>query len=103
MWLLAKLLRRIIHTGELILIDYDGREYRFGSPDPNREPVVIRLTAKQAATASAGNPRLGAGEGYMNGRLVMERGEIIDLVALIRYNTRWGRGGVKLHEGISLG
>src|SRR3546814_2794829 len=92
MWLLAKRLDRVVKRGELVVIDHDGREYRFGSPDTERPRVVVRLTDRRAAFDIARDPRLGSGEAYMNGRLVMVEGEILDLVVLFRSNAPWGRG-----------
>lgn len=92
MWLLAKLLARVVKRGELLVIDHDGREYRFGVPDPERRRVVVRLTDRRAALDIARDPRLGGGEAYMNGRLVMVEGEILDLLDLFRSNAPWGRG-----------
>jgi cyclopropane-fatty-acyl-phospholipid synthase len=94
MWLLAKLLDRIVKSGELLVIDHDGREYRFGSPDPRRARIAVRLTDRRAAFDIARDPRLGGGEAYMKGRLVMVEGEILDLLDLFRSNAPWGRGGL---------
>ena len=93
MWLLDKMLRRLIRKGEFLLIDHDGREYRYGSPDPAHRPVKVRLTDKRAAFDIAKDPRVGAGEAYMDGRLVMEEGDVRDLILLIRYNAPWERPG----------
>ena len=49
MWLLDKMLRKLIKKGELIVTNYDGKEYRYGAPDPNHGPVHARLTDKGAA------------------------------------------------------
>lgn len=101
MWLLGKLLKRIVRRGELRVVDHDGREYRFGAPDPGRPPVVIHLTDRMAAFDIARDPRLGAGEAYMNGRLEMVEGDVLDLVDLIRSNAPWDRGGGKKGIGKS--
>nr|WP_295373030.1 cyclopropane-fatty-acyl-phospholipid synthase family protein [uncultured Sphingosinicella sp.] len=100
MWLLEKLLRRVVKRGELIAIDHDGKEYRFGTPDPARAPVAIRLTDRRAARDIARDPRLGAGEAYMDGRLVVEQGDIVALVDLIRSNAPWDKGGRLKKKGI---
>jgi cyclopropane-fatty-acyl-phospholipid synthase len=84
MWLLDKMLRRLIKTGELIVLDHDGSEYRYGAPTAGRAPVRARLTDKGAAFHIAKDPRVGAGEAYMDGRMVIEEGDIRDLVLLIR-------------------
>jgi cyclopropane-fatty-acyl-phospholipid synthase len=88
MWLLDKMLRKLIKKGELIVTDHDGKEYRYGTPDPNHGPVRARLTDKGAAWHIARDPRVGAGEAYMDRRLVIEPpSDIRDLVLLIRYNA----------------
>jgi cyclopropane-fatty-acyl-phospholipid synthase len=93
MWMLTKLLRRIVRRGQLTVIDHDGRQYRFGSPDPAFCSVTVRLTDGRAAFDMARNPRLGAGEAYMDGRLVMEQGDIAALIDLVRSNSPWEKGG----------
>jgi cyclopropane-fatty-acyl-phospholipid synthase len=93
MWLLDKMLRKVVKKGELTVIDYDGKEYRYGSPDPTHGPVVARLTDRGAAFHIAKDPRVGTGEAYMDGRLVVEQGDIRDLGLLIRYNAPWEKQG----------
>ena len=93
MWMLDKLLKRVIRRGELLVINHDGREYRYGSPDPSRAPLAIRLTDRRAAFDIARDPRLGAGEAYMDGRLVPVDGDIAALIDLIRSNSPWEKGG----------
>jgi cyclopropane-fatty-acyl-phospholipid synthase len=88
MWLLDKMLRKVIHRGELVVTDHDGKLYRYGAPDPEIRPVHARLTDKGAAFHIAKDPRVGAGEAYMDGRLVIEPpADIRDLVLLIRLNA----------------
>jgi cyclopropane-fatty-acyl-phospholipid synthase len=87
------MLRKLVKRGELVVTDHDGKEYRYGAPDPEHGPVRVRLTDKGAAMSIAKDPRVGAGEAYMDGRLVMEQGDIRDLILLIRYNAPWERQG----------
>jgi cyclopropane-fatty-acyl-phospholipid synthase len=93
MWLLNKMLRRLIIRGELILVDHDGKEYRYGVPEPECRPVKVRLTDRRAAFDIIKDPRVGAGEAYMDGRLVMEKGDVRDLILLIRENAPWEKQG----------
>ena len=93
--LLDRFLSRLIRQGELVVIDAGGRTRRFGTPDPRRKPVTIRLADRKVGFDLALNPRLGAGEAFMNGRLIVEDGEILDLLDLARFNTRWERRGNK--------
>ena len=80
MWLLDKLLRRVVKQGELIVVDHDGKEYRYGAPEPGWKPIRVRLTDRKAAFDIASDPRLGAGEAYMDGRLVVEDGAVVGLL-----------------------
>jgi cyclopropane-fatty-acyl-phospholipid synthase len=99
MWLLDKMLRKLVSKGELTVIDHDGKEYRYGAPDPNYGPLVLRLTDKSAAWHIAKDPRVGAGEAYMDGRLVMEKGDVRDLALLARYNDPFERDGALKAKG----
>jgi cyclopropane-fatty-acyl-phospholipid synthase len=92
MWLLSKLLARVIRRGQLILIDFSGKAWTFGRPDPEVRDVTARFTDAAAPNAIARNPRLGFGEAWMDGRLVMESGTLPDLLALFRSNTPWEKG-----------
>ena len=94
MWLLDKLLRRLVRRGELVVTDHDGKIYRYGAPDPGRAALAVRLTDRGAAFKIARDPRVGAGEAYMDGRLVVEQGDIRELIDLLRRNAPWERSGI---------
>ena len=49
LWLLDKLLRKLIKKGQLIVVNHDGKEYRYGAPDPHHSPIRVRLTDRKAA------------------------------------------------------
>lgn len=99
MWLLNKLLTKLVKRGELIVVDHDGKEYRYGTPDDGYAPVKARLTDKGAAMAIASDPRLGAGEAWMDGRLEMVEGDIRDLIMLVRRNAPFERPGALRVKG----
>ena len=82
MWLLDKMLRSVVRQGRLVVRDHDGREYTYGSgPD---EPVCIRFTDRSTAWRIARDPRIGAGEAYTDGRLVVDPPhDIRDMILLI--------------------
>lgn len=93
MWLLNKMLSALVKDGQLVVTDYDGKEYLYG--DPSAEPVRIRFTDKGAALHVAKDPRVGAGEAYMDGRLVVEPPhDIRDMVLLVMRNANRGSGSV---------
>ncbi len=89
MRLLATMLRRLVRHGELSVIAPDGKSYRFGALDPELKPVAIRLVGRKTPRDIVRDPALGAAEAWIEGRLTMERGDILDLVKLIRRNARW--------------
>ena len=91
MWLLDRLLRRAILDGELVLTDAGGKVHRYGAPSPTRPAVIGRLTDRATARRIGRNPALGAGEAWMDGRLVLDQGDILDLLDLVTHNTRWDK------------
>ncbi|HEY0164219.1 MAG TPA: class I SAM-dependent methyltransferase, partial [Sphingomicrobium sp.] len=93
MWILDKMLRRLIKRGEFTLIDHRGKAHRYGVPDPAIRSVTARLTNRRAAFKIASDPRIGAGEAYMDGSFVVEDGDIRDLILLVRYNAPFERPG----------
>ncbi len=100
MWLLDKMLRKLVRKGELTVIDHNGKQYRYGAPDPEHGPITVRLTDRRAAFDIASDPRLGAGEAYMDGRLVVEPPhDVRDLLLFARYNAPWERPGALRPKG----
>jgi cyclopropane-fatty-acyl-phospholipid synthase len=89
MRLLDKMLTRLVVRGELTIIDPAGAAHRYGTPDPNLKPVTVRIRDVRVAIQIARNPALGTAEAWMDDRIVLEQGEIIDLVMIIRRNLRW--------------
>lgn len=93
MALIDGFLEKIVKRGTLTVIDHKGSSRTFGNPEPTYGDVTIRFTDAGAANYVVRHPRLGAAEAYMDGRLVVENGDILDLVTLIRRNTAWEKGG----------
>ena len=90
--LLARLLRGVIERGELTLIDAHGKHHCFG--DRSRGPAVtLRLHDRRLHTKLMLNPRLYAGEAYMDGTLTVEDGSVYDFLDLIGMNTSCGTVG----------
>ncbi len=94
MWLLDKMLRALVRDGQLVVTDHDGTVYSYG--DAAADPVRIRFTDKGAAFHVARDPRVGAGEAYMDGRLVVEPPhDIRDMVLLVMRNANRPGGQLK--------
>ena len=91
--LLNRYLDAIIERGTLEVTFADGSVSRFGSPAEDFPDVSIRLADKKVPRDIVLDPRLGAAEAFMDGRLVIEQGGIMELVELLRSNQPWDRGG----------
>ncbi len=69
MWLLDKMLNKLIRAGRLVITDYDGKVYEYGpggsTPETGDAPLHIRLTNKKASNHIARYPQLGAAEAFM--------------------------------------
>ena len=89
MWLLDKALRNYVKSGEIVLIEHDGTTHRYGSPDGGFGSVTVRFADAGVARDIVRDPGLGAAESYMDGRLVVEQGEILDVINIIRGSHRW--------------
>lgn len=76
MWLLDKMLRKLIRAGQLIITDHDGKVYQYGPGGGTAEsgdaPIRVRLTNSKAANHIARYPQVGAGEAFMWGWLEVE-------------------------------
>jgi cyclopropane-fatty-acyl-phospholipid synthase len=92
MSLIGKLLGTLVKTGRMTLITADGKRESFG-PDADAKPITIRFTDRRLAFEIVRNPRLAFGEAYMDGRLIIEDGCILDLLELIVGANRWEFGG----------
>jgi cyclopropane-fatty-acyl-phospholipid synthase len=79
--MMVLLLKQLVRTGSLKLIDGRGRVWAFGDGAPPR--ATIRL---QAPWTIALNPSLRLGEAYMDGSLTLEAGTLVDLLAIMARN-----------------
>ena len=96
MSLFDKFVGNLFKRGEMTIILADGTVKRFGGPDPAIRPVTIRFMDTGVPAFIARNPHLRAAEAYMDGRLVIEQGDIRDLIDLVRANGKWEEGRVTL-------
>jgi len=96
MSLFDKFVGRLFKRGDFTIIFPDGSRRRYGTPEPSLKPVTIRFADKGVPRFIASNPHLHAAEAYMDGRLIIEQGDIRDLVDLVRINGRWEEGRITL-------
>lgn len=91
--ILDRFLSRVVACGALEVVRPDGSSTHFGSRTEGFPDVQIRFTTDTAERRILMDPRLGAAEAFMDGELVVERGDVMDLLALIRGNAPWDRNG----------
>jgi cyclopropane-fatty-acyl-phospholipid synthase len=85
MMLLDRVLKSIIHRGDLTVTDWNGKSMRYG--DGTAPMAHIKFKSRAAALKLALDPDLFLGEIYMNGDLTMEQGSIHDFLVLAMQNT----------------
>ena len=80
--LLARALGALVVRGRLVLIDADGRPWRFGPG--GRPEVTVRLHRRDLPWKLLAAPSLALGEAYMDGTLTIEQGTLrtfLDIVS----------------------
>ncbi len=84
---LPKLLNKAIHKGTLALRGPDGAVQTVGGKEPGPH-VAIHITEPRYDWKIPLNPELYTGEAYMDGHLIVENGDIYDLLELFFINKR---------------
>jgi cyclopropane-fatty-acyl-phospholipid synthase len=93
MSLFDRYLSRAVRQGTLTVIDHHGTTKTFGTPTGGWLDVTVRFADGRVPRDIALRPDLGAGEAYMDGRLIIETGDVLDLTSLIYRNNMWEKGG----------
>jgi len=92
-FLVSRYLASIVKRGILEVTFADGTQSVFGEPAVGFPHVALTFTDKSVPRDILLDPRLGAAEAYMEGRLTLQQGGIMELVELLRSNAPWDRGG----------
>ena len=100
MWLIEKLLTRMIRHGEVKLVHPDGTTRLFGHREPGFSSLTLKIHDRSVPVRLAMSPSLGFAEAYMDGRLTIEGGDIMDFVGLAYANAEWERGRQLEPEGM---
>ncbi|ARQ00135.1 SAM-dependent methyltransferase [Pseudorhodoplanes sinuspersici] len=82
--LFPAVLKSIVRTGSLRLIDGAGRINEYGNGTPPY--CTVRLSARHLDYTLALNPELSIGEAYMDGLLTVEEGTLFDLLEIAARN-----------------
>ena len=78
MSLIGSLVGKLLKTGSITLIRPGHEPVTYGRQGGKH--LTVRFTDRKVAFDIVKNPRLGVGEAYMNGRLIVEDGTILDLL-----------------------
>jgi cyclopropane-fatty-acyl-phospholipid synthase len=100
MSLIGKLVEKLLTTGSITLKRPGKPPETFGAGGGKH--LTVRFTDNRVAFDIARNPRLRLGEAYMDGRLVIEDGTILDLLELVTGANRWedkGEGRQAMRKG----
>jgi len=100
MSILGRFLQNVIEKGSIRVTHFDGSSEQFGTPTDGYPDVAIRLADNKVVRQILLDPRLGAAETFMDGRLIVEQGDIMDLVQLLRANRPFERGGRLQEPGL---
>ncbi|MGE4322238.1 MAG: class I SAM-dependent methyltransferase [Sphingobium sp.] len=92
MKLLDKVLKRLIRRGQLTVTYANGRTVTVGTADPNFAPMGLRFLDSRVPFDIIRDPRLGMAEAYIDGRVTIEGGGILEFIALVRANSIWEQG-----------
>jgi cyclopropane-fatty-acyl-phospholipid synthase len=87
MALIGRLVEKLLKKGSITLI-VPGKPPATYGPGGGKH-LTVRFTNRKVAFDILKNPRLGMGEAYMDGRVVIEDGTILDFLELVVGSNRW--------------
>jgi cyclopropane-fatty-acyl-phospholipid synthase len=91
MSIIGRLVDKLLTRGSITLIT-PGKPPRTYGPGGGQH-LTVRFLDRKVGFDIIRNPRLGFGEAYMNGRLIIEDGSILDLMRMIVGANRWEEWG----------
>ncbi|WP_145198995.1 SAM-dependent methyltransferase [Sphingobium sp. B2] len=92
MTLFERILRRLVTRGQLTIFTPDGAHFTVGKADPAFPDLALRLQDKRVAFDIVRDPRLGMAEAYIDGRVTIEGGGIMEFLSMVRANNPWESG-----------
>ena len=79
--LVAKLFSKIYKKGGIVLIDHSGQKFICGNPNLNK-PLILRILDQKLNLKLLINPELSFPEAYMNGKIKIENGSLMEFLNL---------------------
>ncbi len=102
MSLIGKMIDKLLTRGSITLIE-PGKEPKTYGPGGGKH-VSARFADSKVPFQIMKNPRLGFGEAYMDGRIILEEGTILDLLEIVMGSNPWEEGRVErkmLNKGMT--
>lgn len=86
--MIDKFVSELVTKGQMTLLTPGAKPRHFGKPGdlPN---LAVRFTDRKVGLEIARNPALGFGEAYMDGRVQIEGGSLLDLLEITVGSKRW--------------
>src|SRR6476646_9144376 len=87
MSMIGRLIDKLLTRGSVTLLT-PGKEPRTYGQGSGKH-LTVRFTDRKVAFDILKSPSLGVGEAYMDGRLIVEDGTILDLLEMVQESNRW--------------
>src|SRR6059058_2045267 len=87
MSLIGRLIDKLLTKGSITLLSPGKRPRTYGRGGGKH--LTVRFTDRRVAFDILKSPSLGVGEAYMDGRLIIEDGTILDLLEMVQNSNRW--------------
>jgi len=98
--LIDRLLTRLIRRGRVEVTYASGRRAVYGNGGDGYPDLAVRFADAKVPRELLMDVALAAGETYMDGRLIIERGDVMQLVALAQLNDRWENDDRIMNPGL---
>ncbi|AEG49452.1 Cyclopropane-fatty-acyl-phospholipid synthase [Sphingobium chlorophenolicum L-1] len=92
MKLFDRVIKRLVTRGQLSIYYHDGRKITVGAPEPGLPSLALKFHDSRVPFDIIKDPRLGMAEAFIDGRVAIEGGGIMELISLIRMNNAWETG-----------
>lgn len=92
MKIFERVLRRLVTRGQLTVHYAGGGSFTVGRPEPGFPTLALRFQDRMVPFDIVKDPRLGMAEAWIDGRVAIEGGGIMEFVSMIRANNPWEQG-----------
>ncbi|WP_420145817.1 class I SAM-dependent methyltransferase [Sphingobium sp.] len=92
MKLFELVLKRLVTRGRLTVHYANGKTVTVGQPDPDFPDMALRFKDGRVPFDIVKDPRLGMAEAWIEGRIGIEGGGIMEFLSMIRANNPWEQG-----------